>query len=292
TRQDRNGAEQNQAENRDPDQGAEGQRRVHAALRSDDHVAEAVLGSDELAHDRADDGSRRGHLQGTQDIGIGVGYADLGEHLPFGRVEDAAEVEHVVVDLRQPDGRIDDDGKEADQRADQHVRQYSVAEPEQEQGRDRHLGERVDEDQERHQRPAHHTRPGDDGAKRDAADRGNEERAENRNAGDDDVPGPVDLRGQERVQDGGGARQEIFAHAENGHGNLPQYNQRGEQEERREPFEELVGNLSQASPLQRFCAPSPRQSRRRDRARGALSPGRRPSRRALRGRGFRYIAGR
>ena len=90
------------------------------------------------------------------------------EDLPFRRVEHAAEIEHVGLDLAQAHGGVDDHREEADQRAHQHVGEDAVAHPDQEQRRDRHLGQGVDEHQEGHQRIGEQRRPGDGHAQRHA----------------------------------------------------------------------------------------------------------------------------
>ena len=123
--------------------------RTHAALGRDDDVAQSPLRGDELTHDDAHHSGRRGDPERAQDVRVRVRDADLGEDLPLGRVEHAAEVEHLGVHLREPDGRVDHDREEADQRPDQHVREHTVAEPQQEERRDGDLRQRVDEDEER-----------------------------------------------------------------------------------------------------------------------------------------------
>ena len=211
------GAVEQQPDDGNPDQRGERHRGVHAALGGDDDVAQALLRGDELADDGADHGGRRGDLERAQDVGQGVGDADLDEDLPFRRVEHAAEIEHVGLDLAQAHGGVDHHREEADQRAHQHVGEDAVAHPDQEQRRDRHLGQGVHEHQEGHQRIGDQRRPGDGHAQRHADAGRQEERADDLQRRDPEMLRPGGVAVPQRVPHRERRGQQVLANAADAH---------------------------------------------------------------------------
>src|SRR6059036_3912361 len=194
-------AVEHQPDDRDPAERRKRDGRVQVRLGSHDDHAEAGLGGDELADDGPDDGRRRRDLERGEHVRQRVRQPDLHEDLPLRRSEDAAEVEQLLVDLREADGGVDHDGEEADQRRDEHVGHDAVAEPEQEERRDRDLRERVDHHEERHERARRGARPRDRHAQRHATRPREREAAEDLERRDPDMRVPRDREVQRGADD-------------------------------------------------------------------------------------------
>ena len=120
-------AVEHHAEQRDQDHRHEHRGGVERDLHLQHQIAEAAVGAEELADDRAGDREDRRDLHAGEDIGQRAGQLDLGEDLPARALQRAHQVEQVGLDLAQPARGRQHDREEADRERHHHVRPDAVA---------------------------------------------------------------------------------------------------------------------------------------------------------------------
>ncbi len=200
------------AEERDENHGHEHRGGIERDLHLEHQVAETAIGAEEFADDGARDRKDRRHLHAGKDIGQCVGELDLGENLPARALHRAHQVDQVGLDLAQPPGRGEHDREEADGECHHHVRADAVAKPDNDERSERHLGDHVEADQERHHEHFERPRPREQQRGTDADDDGKRIAAEDFGAGDQGIFDPAVIRNEQRLHGGGGRRQDELRH--------------------------------------------------------------------------------
>src|SRR5712692_7992421 len=103
------------------DHGAERQLGLPVRGRREDHVAEPLVGADELADDGADHGQRDGHLGAGEEERQRHRQPDFQERLERAGPVRAAQVEELGRRRRQPGRGVDDDREEGDEEGHDHL---------------------------------------------------------------------------------------------------------------------------------------------------------------------------
>src|SRR5450432_851010 len=159
--QQEHGAVEGHADRRDEQHRHEHRRRVERHLHLQHQVAEAFVGAQELADDRARHGEDRRHLHARENVRQRAGQLDLDEGLPARALQALDQVEQVGLDLAQAAHRGEQDREDADRERDQHVRHDAVLEPDDDQRPERDLRNHVEAHEQRHQQRLERLRPGE-----------------------------------------------------------------------------------------------------------------------------------
>ena len=133
----------------DGEQAGEGGGRVVAGAGRQHQEADAVVAAHRLGDHRADEGERDRDLEAGEEVGHGARDADLGQDLQPRGAEAAQHVAHLGLDGGEPRGHVDHDREEADHEGGDDCRQRADADPDHQDRHDRHLGDRIEGDQQR-----------------------------------------------------------------------------------------------------------------------------------------------
>src|SRR6516225_8803701 len=104
-------APQQESEQRQAEQGDERHRCPQLAVRDDDEMAKPFVAPDKLSDHRADHGKGARNLQAAEQVGKRIWKPDFGELLPAPRVQNAAEIEQLLLDREQPGDHVHHNGE-------------------------------------------------------------------------------------------------------------------------------------------------------------------------------------
>src|ERR1700722_1720016 len=187
-----NDVEHNRTDDSEQENRSERTSAVERCLTCQDDGAETLLTRDELADDRTDERERNANLRSGKQARQRVGKSDLHHDIASRCSCRQREINHVVIDRSQSDGRIDDDRKDCDDRGNRELRSTSRAEPNDKQRRQRNFRNRIGRNKQRVERLIQKPRGYDCRSKYDATNE------RDKKANQRDVRGIKRLRREER----------------------------------------------------------------------------------------------
>src|SRR5262245_43689121 len=121
--------EKRHSKRRQHDERSEQQRRVEVSRGLNQHVAEALIGANEFACQRADHSERRCNLQATEDRRQCVRQTHLEKNAVRRRSHGSRELQHCRINAPQAHDRVDHNGKESDEERDRDLGNDAKSEP-------------------------------------------------------------------------------------------------------------------------------------------------------------------
>ena len=199
---------EHEAEHREDHDGREEQGSVEVGVRPEQQISETLGRANELSDHRADYRERDRDLHAREQVRQGGWQADLAEDRPPSPAHRADEARHVGVGRAKAGHRVEQDREEADEECHEHLGSGPEAEPDDEEGRERDLGDRLQQHQERIHDALEPAEGDDEHRGRDADEDSEQESGNNLSGGDERGSPELDavLPRDSTIRDGLGSR--------------------------------------------------------------------------------------